>query len=64
MVLWIHIEVIDFSILLIFKYKQYKNANIANFIHYGKTRVYVNLCEVQVWHWYNTCMMYVQISDT
>ena len=26
MVFWIHIEVTDFSILLIFKYKQYKNA--------------------------------------
>ena len=30
MMLWIHIEVNDFSILHIFKYKQYKNANIAN----------------------------------
>ena len=28
---WIHIEVTDLSILHIFKYKQYKNANIANF---------------------------------
>ena len=30
----IHIEVTDFSILHIFKYKQYKNAN---FVYYGKT---------------------------
>ena len=34
--LWIHIEVTDFSILLIFKHKQYKNANVANFVYYGK----------------------------
>ena len=39
MVIWIHPEVIYFSILLIFKNKQYKNANIANFLYYGKTQI-------------------------
>ena len=41
MMLWTHIEVTDFSILYIFKYrsKQYKNANIANLVCYGKTRM-------------------------
>ena len=29
----------DFSIKLIFKFKQFKNSNIANFVHYGKTRL-------------------------
>ena len=39
MVLLIQIKVTDFSILLIFKFKQYKNAIIANFvsIYCGKT---------------------------
>ena len=35
--LWIKIEVFDFSIQLIFKFKQYKNANIAKPVYYGKT---------------------------
>ena len=35
----IHIELTDFSILLSFKNKQYKNTNIANFVYYGKTRM-------------------------
>ena len=38
MVLLIQIEVTGFSILLIFKFKQNKNAstaNIANFVYYG-----------------------------
>ena len=30
-VLWIQIEVIDFSVLLIFKFKQYKNAILPTF---------------------------------
>ena len=29
----------DFSMNLIFKYKQHKNVNIANFVYYGKTRM-------------------------
>ena len=39
MVLWIRIEVSDFSILhvLILKFRQYSNVNIVNFVHYGKT---------------------------
>ena len=37
MVLRIYIEIPDFSILLIIKYKPQKNANIANFVYYGKT---------------------------
>ena len=36
-VLLILIEKTDFIILLIFKCKQYKNVNIANFVHNGKT---------------------------
>ena len=39
MVLWIHIDAADFSILIILKYKQYKNATIVNFAYYGKTRL-------------------------
>ena len=45
MLLWINIEVTDLSILtafnFIFKFKidLYKNANIANFVYYGKTRL-------------------------
>ena len=27
-----------FSFNFIFKFKQYKNANIANFVYFGKTR--------------------------
>ena len=30
----------DFSILMIFKNKQYKNANIANIVYYEKTRMH------------------------
>ena len=29
----------DFSILVISKNKQFKNANVANFVYYGKTRM-------------------------
>ena len=29
----------NFCIWLIFEFKQYKNANIANFMYYGKTRM-------------------------
>ena len=36
-VLSIYIEVPDFCILLIFKFKQYKNVDVANFVYYGKT---------------------------
>ena len=32
---------IDFSCQFIFKFKQYQNANIANFVYYGKTRMYI-----------------------
>ena len=39
MIFWIKIEVTETCILLIFKFKQYKNANIANFVYYGKTRI-------------------------
>ena len=38
MVFWIHIEVIDFCSLLIFKFKKYRNANSANIVYHGKTR--------------------------
>ena len=41
-VLWIAIEVTDFSIYFIFQFKQYKNANISNFLYYGKTRLLKN----------------------
>ena len=33
----IHVEVTDFSILLIFNFKQHKIPNIANVLYYGKT---------------------------
>ena len=36
---WIIIEVTDFSVYLIFKFKQYKNAKIANFVCYDKSRM-------------------------
>ena len=39
MMLWIKIEITDNYIHLIFKVKQYKNAKIANFVYYGKTKV-------------------------
>ena len=39
MVLWIHIEVIDFFIFLLMEFKQYKNAKIAKFVYYEKTRI-------------------------
>ena len=39
MVLWIKIELTDKYISLIFKFKQYKNANIADFLENGKTYV-------------------------
>ena len=38
--LWTIIEATDFSIHLIFKIKQYKNANIVNFVYYRKTRIF------------------------
>ena len=37
MVLWSHIDVTDFSTLLNYKYKQYKNANIGSFVYHWKT---------------------------
>ena len=40
MVVWIHIEMTDFIILFISKRKQYKNANVVNFVYYGKTRMW------------------------
>ena len=49
MVLWIHIAVTDLSILLIFKFKQYKNVNISNLVHYGKTRTYQSHCRLDLW---------------
>ena len=33
--------VTDITIKLILKFKQYQNATIVNFVHYGKTRVWV-----------------------
>ena len=36
MVRWIRIEVTDNFDLLIFKFKQYKDVNIAKFVYYGK----------------------------
>ena len=33
------LEVTDFLILLIFKFKQNRNSNIANFVYYGNTRM-------------------------
>ena len=38
MVCWIEIKDFYFSILIIFKFKQYKNANVANLVYYRKTR--------------------------
>ena len=38
-VFWIVIEMTDFSISLTFIFKLYKNANIANFVYHGKTRL-------------------------
>ena len=37
MVLWILIDVVNFSIYHIFKYSKHKNVNIANFVYFGKT---------------------------
>ena len=39
MVLWILIQVVNFTICHIFKFTQYKNVNIANFVYYGETRL-------------------------
>ena len=39
MVLWILIDILNFSISHILKFRQYKNVNIANFVYYGKTRL-------------------------
>ena len=50
MVLWSKIGVNDNYTELIFKFKQYKNANIANLVYYGKTR----LKDVQS-VWLNSC---------
>ena len=44
--LWIKIEMTDNYIHLIFKVKQYKNAKIANFVYYGKTRFFRSAREV------------------
>ena len=38
---WFKIKVIDFSISLSFKFKQYKNVNVVNFVSYGKTRMWI-----------------------
>ena len=38
MVLWIKIKVIYFSIKRIFRFEQYTNETIGNFVYYGKTR--------------------------
>ena len=35
-VLWIQIKVTDFYLLLFFRFKQYTNVNVANFLFYGK----------------------------
>ena len=40
MVLWILIDVVNFS-LIFFKFRQYENVKIANFVYYGKTRIAV-----------------------
>ena len=37
------IEMTDSSIKLIFRFKQYKNAYIANFVYYGKTLLLIFL---------------------
>ena len=39
MVLQIKIDVTDNYISLIFKFQQYKNANVASFVYYGKTKL-------------------------
>ena len=46
MVLWIHIEVIDFSVFVIIEFKQYKNTKIANFVYYEKTRMMLS----EIWN--------------
>ena len=46
MMLWIKIEVTDNNIRQIFKVKAIKNARIANFVYYGKTR----MCTAHVHH--------------
>ena len=52
MVLWIQMEGMDFSILLIFKFTQYKNPNDANFVYCGKTlkRKTLYICDLQTTH--------------
>ena len=40
MMLWNKIGVNDNYIELIFKFEQHKNANIVNFVYYGKTRMH------------------------
>ena len=37
---WNLIDILNYSICHIFKFRQYKNVNIANFVYYGKTRLY------------------------
>ena len=44
--LWKIIEVADFSILLICKFRQYKIVNIANFVYYGKTQMEVYIISI------------------
>ena len=39
--LWIKIKVTDNYVNLIFKVKAIENANIANFVYYGKTRIVI-----------------------
>ena len=43
-------EVTEFCIHLILKFKQYQNADIANFVYYGKTRmnVHPNYCSLVI----------------
>ena len=36
MVLQILIDVVNFSTFIFFKFRQYKNVNIANFVYYGE----------------------------
>ena len=48
MLLWILIESTDFSIKLLFKSKQYNNANITNFMYYRKTQMSANVFRVTV----------------
>ena len=45
--LHLNYKVTDFSIHLIFKFKQYKNANFANFLYYGKTRSIQPVCLIR-----------------